>query len=392
MSSHRRAVRRGLVVGLALSLAACSDPTGPAPASTASSAVKFWEVGSTVAWNRTASELSTTRAVGPIVSARILAYLSIAQYNAIVAAEDAATGGARPSSAGAVAGASRVVLGSFLPLDVARLEAELLAQRAAAPWPGERTSDFAAGEEIGRAIGTAVLAYAATDNFNVMPAPPNPGGPGNWTGVNSVRGLWGVRPLALESGSQFRPPPPPVVGSPEYLAALQEIQSLTANITPEQLAIAKYWAVFGPPQLNDVATDMIVAYHRTEKEAARVLALANMAAFDGTIGCFDGKFAYYYIRPSQYDSQITLHLGLPNHPSYPSGHSCQTASFMSVLKSAFPADDAQFEAMILEAGLSRMYSGLHYRFDCDAGQALGRNVAAWVLSHAESPQTAIALD
>ena len=65
---------------------------------------------------------------------------------------------------------------------------------------------------------------------------------------------------------------------------------------------------------------------------------------------------------------------------------------MTVLESMFPAERDRLEALIVEAGLSRMYGGLHYRFDCTAGQDLGRSVAAWVLAHAESPQTAIALD
>jgi membrane-associated phospholipid phosphatase len=394
MSSRFRASPGVLGLGLALSLAACTDATGPAPtpAGPQSAAVKFWESGSAVAWNRIGSERSTARNVGPVVSARILAYLSIAQYNAVIAAEDAARGGERPSVAGAVAGASFVVLRGFLALDGARLQDSLASQRSAPRWPGERTSDFAAGEAIGRAIGEQVLAYAATDNFNVTPAPPNPGGFGYWTGVNPVRGLYGVRPLTLDSPSQFRSPTPPTVGGEAFNIALEEIRTLTANLTPAQLAIAQRWAVTGAPSLNDTATALIVAYHRSEKEAARVLALTNMALFDATIGCFDAKLAYYYIRPVQYDPTIKLSVGMPNHPSYPSGHSCQTAAVVTVLESAFPAERERLEALIVEAGLSRMYGGLHYRFDCTAGQDLGRGVAAWVLANAGSKQTAIALD
>jgi membrane-associated phospholipid phosphatase len=144
--------------------------------------------------------------------------------------------------------------------------------------------------------------------------------------------------------------------------------------------------------MNSVATELIVSHHNSEREAARVLALANMAAFDVLNACFDAKFAYYLIRPSQVDPQIHLPIGLPNHPSYPSGHSCITASYAGVLADAFPDQTARLDAMVDEAGLSRMYGGLHYRFDCDVGHELGRKVAEWVLQVAGRGHAAIPLD
>ena len=133
--------------------------------------------------------------------------------------------------------------------------------------------------------------------------------------------------------------------------------------------------------MNEEGVSLIVAHKRTEREAAHVLALANMAGFDATIGCFDAKFAYWFIRPSQADPAITLPIGLPNHPSYISGHSCLTASFAAVLAHAFPADRALLDDFVTRAGLSRMYGGLHYRFDIVAGQQLGRDVAEWAIAH-----------
>src|SRR2546426_8819649 len=65
----------------------------------------------------------------------------------------------------------------------------------------------------------------------------------------------------------------------------------------------------------------------------------------------------------------------PNHPSYPSGHSCVSSSAAEVLSAFFPEERAQLDAMVIEAGLSRMYAGIHYRFDIEARQALGRSVA-----------------
>ena len=393
---HRLCTRTSaLIPALALSLGACSDPTASLtnPTTPRLSAVKFWDAGASVAWNQTAREINAQRGGGtPVTQVRLLAYLSVAQYNAIVAAEDAKDGGTHASPAAAAAGASLVVLKSFFPLDAALLEQTLLDQKREARWPGERTNDFEAGEAIGRAIGAQVVAYAATDRTNLTPAPANPGGPGSWTGVNPLRGLYGARTFALTSGDQFRPGPPPVFGSPAFNVALQEVRALSDGLTPAQLAISLFWAPNGPAYMNEVAAAMIVAHHSSEREAARVFAVANMAGFDVANACFDAKLAYYLIRPTQVDPLIKLTVGLPNHPSYPSGHSCFTAAYATVLAAAFPDERDALEAMVEAAGLSRMYAGLHYRFDCEVGQQLGRQVAEHVMRVAASGHAPIPLD
>lgn len=208
-----RATRTSLtVLGVALAASACSEPvtpTGPAaPGQVSSSAVKFQETGSSVRWNRRGVALFRARGGSP---GRIITYLSVAQYRAVLAAEDAKAGKIRPSPAAAAAGASVVVLKQFYPLDAAALEAELDAQRVATPWPGEKKMDFAAGEAIGRAIGAAVLAFAATDNFGVTNPGSPPVGPGYWTssGAPTVRGGLGARPFFLTSANELLLPPPP---------------------------------------------------------------------------------------------------------------------------------------------------------------------------------------
>ena len=395
MSACSRTLVRAAPVVLAIAIAACSEPTASSviPTRPQLSAVKFWEAGSSVAWNKTARDLIAARGGGtPLTQTRILTYLSVAQYNAIIAAEDAKDRGDHPSPAAAAAGASLVVLKSFFPLDVASLDQTLANQKAEAQWPGEQTKDVAAGEAVGRAVGEAVVAYAATDRANLTPPPANPGGAGKWTGTNSLTGLYGGRTFALESGDQFRPGPPPAFGSPEFNAALQEIRALSDGLTPAQLAIARFWNPNGPAYLNGVASEMIVAHHKSEREAARVFALANMAGFDVLNACFDAKLAYYLIRPSQADPAIKLPIGLPNHPSYPSGHSCITSAYATVLSSAFPDESDRLQAMVVEAGLSRMYGGLHYRFDCEVGQQLGRQVADYVMRVTAGGRAAIPLD
>jgi membrane-associated phospholipid phosphatase len=395
MFPHPRTTLRAVAALLTLAVGACDEPIA-APLGVARpqfSAVKFWDAGSSVAWNTTARQVIDIRGGGtPGSQARVLAYLSVAQYNAIIAAEDAKIRGDHPSPAAAAAGASLVVLKSFFPLDAAFLDQTLASQKAEARWPGEQTKDVAAGEAIGRAVGAAVVTYAETDRVNLTPAPPNPGGPGSWTGVNVARGFYGARTFALTSGDQFRPAPPPAFGSPEFVAALHEIRALSDGLTSAQLAMAQSWAPKGPAYMNAIASEMILSHHSSEREAARVLALANMAGFDVLNACFDAKLAYYFIRPSQADPLINLPLGLPNHPSYPSGHSCITAAYATVLASMFPDERSRLEGMVVEAGLSRMYAGLHFRFDCEVGQELGRQVALFVLKVTKGGHAAIPLD
>jgi membrane-associated phospholipid phosphatase len=382
--------RFSFVAGIAALATACAE-TNTAPSGTdtgrseiANAAVKFWEAGATVAWNQTARELVVARAVAsPAAQLRIFAYLTLAQYNAIVTAEDTKNGGTHASPAAAVGGASVVVLKSFFPLDAALIDARLAEQLAATPWPGEKQKDAASGEAVGHAVGTAVVAYAAAENFGVLPVPPVPVGPGFWfsTGAPIVRALWGSRPFFLTSADQFRPAPPPAFGSPAFLADLAEVRMISDTRTPAQLAIGLLWAPRIAIFMNELGAGLIVTHKRSEREAAHILALANMAAFDAQIGCWDAKFTYWLIRPWQADPAITVPIAFPNHPSYTSGHSCNTSAYATVLAHAFPTETALLESYTTEAGLSRIYLGIHYRFDITAGQELGRNVAEWAMAH-----------
>jgi hypothetical protein len=389
-----------MVAAIGMLLGACAEPTrSVTPAAPRmQGAVKFWEAGSSVAWNETARNLIVSRGVtSPIAQSRILTYLSVAQYNAVIAAEDGSDGRSHPSPAAAAAGASLIVLSSFFPLDIGLLNGQLADQSAATPWSGETRTDFSAGEAIGRGVGAQVVAYAISDNTNLTAPPANPGLAGNWTGTNSIRGLYGTRPFTLTSGDQFRPAPPPVYNSPEFITALEEIRALSVGLTADQLTLAQTWAPRGPAYLNGVGSDAIVAHHRSEREAARILAASNMAGFDALVGCFDAKFAYWYIRPSQVPvpsgtPAINLPIGLPNHPSYPSGHSCITAAYATVFAAVFPEEAERFATMVRDAGLSRNYAGLHYFFDCTAGQELGRNVANYVMSVWPAGHSPIPLD
>ena len=387
MSRTRCSVRWALLIAAATW--GCADRPTEAPGVPPQfQAVKFWDVTASTRWNERATVLLALRPPGNAQAAasRMLTYLSLAQYRAALAAEAGTDGAMHPSVSAAVGGASAAVLNAFFPLDVATIEGQLDADLAAPGWPGEANRDADAGVAIGRAVGAAVVALAASDNYLVVPTGNPPVGPGFWvsSGAPIVRSLHGTRPFFLTSPSQLRVPPPPAFGSSAFLAALAEVRTISDTRTPEQLAIAQFfaWATapFTAGNLNLIADDLIGDHHRTEREAARILAYANAAAFDAQIACWDSKLFYWFIRPSQADPLITLPIGLPNHPSYPSAHSCITGAFVTVLIDAFPGERVRLEGIITEAGLARVYGGIHYRFDIEAGQAIGRGAAALALA------------
>src|SRR6266516_3143046 len=356
--------KRILVLGPAALLAAACGTDRPHPtavpvASTATvafSAVKFWEAGATVSWNQLATDLAVAAPAPGINAARLYAYLALAQFRAAEAAQ--AAPGPHPPIAAAIGGASVAVLSSFFPSASTQLEAALDAQQGSDPWPGAQHADFAAGEAIGRAVGARVLTFA--------------------------QGNLGARPFFLTSQDQLRPPPPPAFGSDAFNAALAEVYQVSVNRTQEQIDIANYWNVNQSPRSQagfmGIARELIVSYHRTDMEAARIMFLMSAAAFDALIGCFDAKYYYWFIRPPQANTGIVTLFPTPQHPSYPSAHSCFSGAYSGVLAAAFPSEGARVAAVAQEASLSRLYAGIHYRFDMEAGLALGRRAAALALA------------
>jgi hypothetical protein len=370
----------GIVALAAAVLASCDhQPTAPGerhgtpPAN--QSAVKFWDAGAAVAWNELATTLAARR---PVNILGLYAYLSLAQFRAAEAAEAIQP---HPPISAAIASASAVVLASYFPPDVAEIEAALDAQQASPPWPGAKHADFAAGEAIGRAIGARVVTWSAGDGVGLTDPGVPPVGPGRWVSPGTiVRGLLGARPFFLSSDDEFRPGPPPAFGSAAFLAALAEVRQISDTRTPEQLASALFWHLnqSGTSQaaMQGLARELIVRYRRKDAEAARILFLGNAAVFDAVIGCFDAKYHYWFIRPPQADPGIVTPFPTPAHPSYPSAHSCGSGGMTETLARAFPNERDRLEAVAEEASLSRLYAGIHYRFDMVAGLALGRAVAA----------------
>lgn len=167
-----------------------------------------------------------------------------------------------------------------------------------------------------------------------------------------------------------------------------EVRRTVDRLTNAQLAIAQKWndgaGTYSPPgHWNDVALEYVSDAQFSEVRAARVFALLNMAMHDAAVGCWEAKFHYFNPRPSQLDPGIKTQIGLPNFPAYPSGHSTFSASAALILSYLFPGGASSFDAMRDEAGISRLYGGIHYRSDIDAGKAHGGRIAGYTLTFAQ---------
>jgi membrane-associated phospholipid phosphatase len=120
---------------------------------------------------------------------------------------------------------------------------------------------------------------------------------------------------------------------------------------------------------------LIERYRLGTVESARVLAFMNMALMDVSILCWRTKFKYWQMRPSQVDKTIVPSFPIPNFPSYPSGHAAFSAAAATFLGHRFPDERQELTRLAEEAAQSRVVSGLHYPFDCEAGLWQGRRVA-----------------
>jgi PAP2 superfamily protein len=386
-----RSQRIFLTTALATFGAACGEPVVVVdlPAPVTADAVKFWEAGATVAWNEVARNLIVKYSTSPIASLRVLALLNVAQYNAVIGAEEEKDGPLHPSNGGAVAGASAAVLTYLYPAEATFLEGLVDQQEASPGWPGSAHTDFVSGETIGRGIAAGVIARAQTDRFFAPFTGTVPICPGCWRAVPTppiFATLGQAKTFFLTAGNQFRPPPPPAFGSAAFLAALAEVRQISDTRTAQQTQIAQFWAlpagtITPGGYWNRVGADLAVQYHLGERETAHVLALMHMAAFDAIIASHEAKYFYWLLRPIQADPLITLAIGMPSFPSYPSNHATVSAAATAVLGAMFPNERPGLDAQADEAALSRIFGGIHYRFDCDAGLLLGRTIAAYVLAH-----------
>ena len=387
MWGNRRTSRALLLPALAaMSLAGCdNDSVAPEPLAGADAALGDRKPLATLEWNQLALGMIEKHKPNQQAALRGMAYLTLAQFGSADAAQRQ---GPRPTATlGAIAGASAVVLTYLHPADAATFEAEVRAREAALE--PSRRAGFRAGEALGRAIGAKAVVLAQSDQFHAPWNGTVPTGPGIWfssavpPAPPALPMLGQMQPFFMSAGNQFHPAPPPAFGSPAFQEALAEVRSIADTRTARQDSIARFWGM-GTGTLiagfwNTTASEIIESHRLGERDATHALALMNTAAMDGLIACADAKFAYWLLRPSQADPAITLAVGLPNFPAYPSNHSCFSGAAAYVLGSLFPRERQRLRGMAYEAGISRVFGGIHYRFDADVGLQIARNVTRLAL-------------
>jgi len=370
-------------------------------------AVEFWNTGAAVRWNEIARELVAKHRTSAPAASRVYALLSVAQFDALVAAwhnkylyarpapQEIASNvkpllvlpadPSYPSEHAAVAAASAALLAHLYPDEAALLERKATEHETSRLWAGaSHRSDVAAADSLGRDVAKTVIDHARQDRSDKQWTGRVPTGAGRWVSAAQanplVPGWVEVKPWLMSTAAQFRAAPPPEFGSPKFSAALAEVKTIAGARTSEQARMAALWAdgpgSYTPPgRWNKIAADLIVAHRLNEVRAARVFALLNMALMDAGISYLDSQYHYVVLRPSQADPSITTTAPLPNSPAYPSGHAAFSGAGAEVLGNLFPQEQAALRAKAEEAARSRVYGGIHYSFDGEAGLSQGRAIA-----------------
>ncbi|MDB5205482.1 MAG: phosphatase family protein [Flavisolibacter sp.] len=187
----------------------------------------------------------------------------------------------------------------------------------------------------------------------------------------------------------LRPPPPPKVNSDQMRKETEEIFQFVKSPTRERTAIVHFWAdgvnTYTPPGHWDaIAAEDFITKNFSEVRWARNMALLNMSLMDASIVCWDTKFFYFNPRPTQLNPGIKTLTGLPNFPSFISGHSTFSGAAAAILSHINPEKASAYNAMASEASNSRMYGGIHFRSDCEVGLTVGKNVGSYAVQRART--------
>jgi hypothetical protein len=246
-------------------------------------------------------------------------------------------------------------------------------------------SDVIAGLQLGRAVGAKVIAMAQNDGSAAVWTGSVPTGPGNWVGANPLEPLAGTwRTWVLSSGSQLRPSPPPAFDSAQKRAEIDEVKNFQRTFASNAKGFYYQSAEGIFRVFYDELSKRILENNLDQNPpaAARAYALAGIAHNDGSVACWDAKYAYWAPRPNQLDSSIVTLFPQPGHPTYPSAHGCYSGAVARVIGRLFPDFAEAMEARATEAAESRLWSGIHFRSDIDTGLAIGRKVGDLVLERA----------
>ena len=303
---------------------------------------------------------------------------------------------------------------------------------------GDRPSGFVRrGAEIGAHVAREILEWRQNDGWVVAAFPPyaEPPLPGRWQPTPPANApaafthLQQAAPMAVLSSTQFLPSPPPSLTSARYAADLNEIKLLGKSDsgvrTDEQTTIARLWSGVGTSTgffsvWNNVARDVVLARQLSLAEAARLFVLVNVSIHDALQTTQASKFVYGVWRPvtairaadtdlnpdTDPDPTWLSLITTPPYPSYAGNLATIGASAARALQLVSGANDAPvsitwsvpggmpgvtrhydgFSQAADEEFMARIYGGVHYRFDQEAGRQVGHSVAEFVVANFARPR------
>lgn len=313
-----------------------------------------------------------------------------------------------PSEDAVEAGVNTTLLTLLFPTSADEIMQKAGEQQEAIQLAGRASaSDVAAGYALGQAVAAIFVARAKTDGMKAAA-----GNAAEWQQLAdqaTARGeipwksqetparppmlplfgqvkTWMLSPADVVS---VRPGPPPSTSSDQMKQETAAVKNAVEHLTRAQLATVYKWndganSVTPPGHWNAIAVPYISKAAFSEVRAARAFALLNMALHDAGVGCWDAKYAYFNPRPSQMDPSIRTEIGLPNFPSYVSGHSDFSAAAADVLGYLFPSGADYFNSQRDEAANSRLYGGIHYPSDIKYGLQQGMAIGDFTVNFAKS--------
>jgi hypothetical protein len=348
-----------------------------------------------------------------------LATVHLAMYDAVVAIE----GGFEPyaivpqspaagaSSSAAAAAAACAVLQGLFPNRSPQYQADCAPYQAG----GGADAATATGITLGIEVGQKMLAERADDGRATVPDYVPGGGVGDFVPAAPGNPIWHFAPymraFTLATPAQFRAEGPPALTSASYAEAFDEVKELGraggVALDPEQQEIARFHTE--NPNLFWPRASRAFMNQSSLLANARLAALMQVSIGDAILGCFDSKYFFDAWRPrtaipagatdgnpaTSADAGWTPFAATPNHPEYPSGHSCIAGAVAEVVKSHYRTPQVPFtwtstvtgtarsydsvHEMIREIKAARVYGGMHFRFANDDGATLGRRTAQWVV-------------
>lgn len=288
-----------------------------------------------------------------------------------------------PCEYSATAAAASTVLSYFFPeltdsmMNLAK-EASQSRVYAGVQFP----SDVADGWKLGEQVAKEVIERSKKQGYEMAWKGTIPKDPKLWTGEYPVGALTsGFTPLVLKTGNQFRPAAPP-----DFAKEMEEMKNFKQNLN--SIYQAFYWAhASGLDVWTDIASQKIFEYHldKDALTAARIYTLLHVALHDAAIAIMDAKYAYWGIRPNQYDKDFKPLLGFtPPFPGYPSGHATASSVAATILSYFFPGDAEAFKRIARECADSRFYAGIHFPTDNKVGLEMGEKMAKYIIDNWES--------